>query len=198
MFTDPLVLARVLGLTFDRLGIPYLVGGSVATSIHGELRTTQDIDFSASFREDQILPFVEALREEFYVDDEMIRSAREHHTSFNVIHLGSMDKADIFLPREDFRFQQELSRSRRVLLDPTDPASGVNVASPEDAILRKLEWYRDGGGISDRQWRDVLGVLKVQGGTLEFEYLRRWADILEIRDLLERATEAAGSPDHRC
>ena len=87
MYYDPFVLARRLARTFDALGIPYLIGGSVATSFHGELRTTQDIDFAAQFREDQIVPFVEELQQEFYVDEEMIRSALRYHSSFNVIYL---------------------------------------------------------------------------------------------------------------
>jgi hypothetical protein len=136
---------------------------------------------------------VEALRLEFYVDEDVIRSSLSHHTSFNVIYLASMDKADIFLPKNDGRFRQELARRRLVCLDTNDPASGVSVASPEDAVLRKLEWYRDGGGVSDRQWRDVLGVLKVQGQALELDYLRRWADQLAIRELLNRALDESGT-----
>lgn len=192
MYTDPFVLALRLARTFDALRIPYLIGGSVATSIHGELRTTHDIDFVAHLRESHILPFVEALRQEFYVDEEMIRSAVRHHTSFNVIYLESMDKADVFLPKNGERLRQELARRRLVRLDANDSTSTVSVASPEDAVLHKLEWYRDGGGISDRQWRDVLGVLKVQGKSLDLDYLRRWADQLAIRELLERALDEAG------
>jgi hypothetical protein len=192
MYSDPLVLALRLARTFDALSIPYLIGGSVATSIHGELRTTQDIDFAAHFRESHILPFVEALRQEFYVDEEMIRSALRHHTSFNVIFLESMDKADVFLPKNDDRRRQELARKRQIQLDASDPTSTVSVASPEDAVLHKLEWYRDGGGVSDRQWRDVLGVLKVQGKALDLDYLRRWADQLALRELLEQALDECG------
>ncbi|MFN3649756.1 MAG: hypothetical protein ACK47B_09245 [Armatimonadota bacterium] len=192
MYSDPLVLALRLARTFDALSVPYLIGGSVATSIYGELRTTQDIDFVALFRESQIPAFVEALRHEFYVHEEMIRSALRHHTCFNVIHLESMDRADVFLPADDARFRQELDRRRAVRLDVNDPGSSVFVASPEDAVLHKLEWYRDGGGVSDRQWRDVLGVLKVQGSSLEIDYLRGWADRLTFRDLLERALGESG------
>lgn len=187
MYSDPFVLALRLARTFDALSIPYLIGGSVATSVHGELRTTQDIDFAAHLLERQIPPLVEALRQEFYVDDEMIRSALLHHSSFNVIYLESMDKADVFLPRDDERLRQEMARRRQIRLDPNDSTSTVFIASPEDAVLYKLEWYRDGGGVSDRQWRDVLGVLKVQEESLDLDYLRRWADQLALRELFERA-----------
>jgi hypothetical protein len=192
MYGDPMVLALRLGRTFDALSIPYLIGGSVATSVYGELRTTQDIDFVAQFGEEHVIPFVEALRQDFYVSEEMIRSALCYRGSFNVIWLESMDKADVFVPEAAERLRQEMTRRRLVPLDPNDPTSTVYVASPEDAVLHKLEWYRDGGGVSDRQWRDVLGVLKVQGKSLELDYLRRWADQLVIRELLERALEESG------
>jgi hypothetical protein len=192
MYSDPFLLALRLARTFDALGIPYLIGGSVATSIHGELRTTQDIDFVARFQESHVAPFVEALQQEFYVDDEMIRAAVRHHTSFNVIYLDSMDKADVFLPKDDERLRQEFARRHAIRLHPDDSTSTVFVASPEDAVLHKLEWYRDGGGLSDRQWRDALGVLKVQGDSLDLGDLRDWADRLGIRELLEQALDESG------
>ena len=195
MFSDPLAVAARVAHAFDAIGIPYWVGGSVATSIHGELRTTQDIDFVAQIHPGQVLPLVRALQGEFYIDAEMIRTALREHASFNIICFETSDKADIFLPKVDARFRTEMSRRWNVCPNPGNPEIGLCVASPEDAILHKLEWYQAGGGFSDRQWRDILGVLKTQGAALEFDYMREWADTLGIRDLLDRALDEAGSPD---
>jgi hypothetical protein len=104
--------------------------------------------------------------------------------------LGNAVRARITL--QDERLREELARRRLVRLEADDPTSTVAVASPEDAVLHKLEWFRDGGGVSDRQWRDVLGVLKVQGESLELDYLRRRAAQLATGELLERALDEAG------
>jgi hypothetical protein len=73
-----------------------------------------------------------------------------------------------------------------------EPGSEVNVASPEDTVLQKLLGYRKGGETSDRQWRDVQGVLKARGKSLDRDYLERWAPTLGVMDLLERAVTEAG------
>jgi hypothetical protein len=74
----------------------------------------------------------------------------------------------------------------------TDPERTAYVASAEDTVLTKLEWYRMGSEVSERQWRDVLGVLKVQAERLDLAYLRRWAAALGVADLLEQALSQAG------
>jgi hypothetical protein len=177
----------------NSLGIPYHVGGSIACSIHGIPRFTQDIDLVASVRSEHIESLVNALEDEFYVDAAMIQEAIERVSSFNIIDLDSLSKVDIFVRSTDPRAEVEAGRRLLQKLDPDNERSAIYVSSPEDTILRKLEWFRLGGGISDRQWLDVIGVLKVQAGALDLAYLQHWSEKIGIADLLERAIAAARS-----
>jgi hypothetical protein len=172
--------------TLERLGIPYAVGGSLASSVHGVMRSTLDVDIVADMRLEHIQPLVAALSKEFYADDEMMRDAIQHHSSFNLIHYETAFKVDIFIRKLRAFDQMQLER-RRTAVIATDPEQSVYVTSPEDVILSKLEWYRMGGEVSDRQWRDILGVLKTRAGELELDYLHKWAKELKVTDLLERA-----------
>jgi hypothetical protein len=172
--------------TLERLGIPYAVGGSLASSLHGVMRSTLDVDIVADMQAEHIRPLVEALSKEFYADAEMMRDAIEHQSSFNLIHYETAFKVDIFIRKSRPFDQMQLNR-RRLSIIANDPEESVYVTSPEDTILAKLEWYRMGGEVSDRQWRDILGVLKTRAGELDLEYLRKWAAELNVRDLLERA-----------
>jgi hypothetical protein len=129
---------------------------------------------------------VAALSKDFYADDEMMKDAIEHKSSFNLIHYETAFKVDIFIRKSRAFDQMQLER-RRMSVIATDPEQSVYVTSPEDVVLSKLEWYRMGGEVSDRQWRDILGVLKTRAGELELDYLRKWAQELKVTDLLERA-----------
>lgn len=172
--------------TLEQIGISYAVGGSLASSLHGVMRSTLDVDIVADMRLEHIPPLVATLSKEFYADDEMMRDAIEHHSSFNLIHYETAFKVDIFIRKlRDFDTMQ-LER-RRTSIIATNPERSVYVTSPEDTILAKLEWYRMGGEVSDRQWRDILGVLKTRAGELDLAYLRKWAGELNVNDLLERA-----------
>jgi len=172
--------------TLEQIGIPYAVGGSFASSLHGIMRSTLDVDIVADMRLEHIKPLVAALSKEFYADDEMMKGAIEHHSSFNLIHYETAFKVDIFIRKLRAFDQMQLER-RRTSIISTDPEQSIYVASPEDVILSKLEWYRRGGETSERQWRDILGVLKTRAGELELDYLRKWAKELKVTDLLERA-----------
>jgi len=172
--------------TLEQIGIPYAVGGSFASSLHGIMRSTLDVDIVADMRLEHIMPLVAALSKEFYADDEMMKGAIEHHSSFNLIHYETAFKVDIFIRKLRAFDQMQLER-RRTSIISTDPEQSIYVASPEDVILSKLEWYRMGGETSERQWRDILGVLKTRAGELELDYLRKWAKELKVTDLLERA-----------
>lgn len=172
--------------TLERLGIPYAIGGSLAGSVHGVMRSTLDVDIVADMRLEHIQPLVAALSREFYADDEMMRDAIERRSSFNLIHYETAFKVDIFIRKSRAFDQMQLER-RQPSVIATDPEQSVYVTSPEDVILSKLEWYRMGGEVSDRQWRDILGVLKTRAGELDLDYLRRWARELNVADLLERA-----------
>ena len=174
----------------EQLGVPYHIGGSVASSIYGILRATIDVDLVADLRLGQVQPLLKQLEATYYIDEDMIRDAIRHRSSFAVIHLNTMLKVDVFIPKSRLFDQEELRRvQQEVLAEGTRP---FNVASPEGTILNKLEWYRMGGEVSDRQWNDILGVLKVQGTGLDMAYLERWSASLNVTDLLERALVDAG------
>jgi hypothetical protein len=126
------------------------------------------------------------LRGAFYVDAQAVEDAITHRSSFNVIHLETMFKVDVFIPKRRPFDQAQLDR-RILQVIATDPERTAYMASAEDTILAKLDWYRQGGQVSERQWRDVLGVLRVQGDSLDMDYLRRQAAALGIADLLEQS-----------
>ena len=140
--------------TLERLGILYAVGGSLASSLHGVMRSTLDVDIVAEMQPEHIQPLVEALSKEFYADDEMMRDTIEHQSSFNLIHYETAFKVDIFIRKSRAFDQMQLNRRRRSGI-ASNPEESVYVTSPEDTILAKLEWYRMGGEVSDRQWRDT-------------------------------------------
>jgi len=148
----------------------------------------------ADLRLEHAEPLARALGGTFYVDAESIREAVLHQRSFNVIHLETMFKVDVFVVKKrPFHHSQMERRMAQVIA--TDPDRTAYVATAEDTILAKLEWYRMSGDVSEQQWRDVLGVMKVQADRLDLAYLRQWAAQLNISDLLERAIKEAGFLD---
>ncbi len=190
MQNEPVEVTLKVTDIFEKLGIPYLIGGSLASTLYGMVRTTQDSDIVAEMRLGHLQPFVTALQDEFYIDDEMIAESIQRNSSFNIVHRESMFKVDVFIPRPRPFLQSQLARAQRqTFIFETEVSA--KFASPEDTILSKLEWYRLGGEVSDRQWRDVLGVLKTRAGDLDLAYLRQWAGELKVSDLLERALSEA-------
>lgn len=186
MQNEPVEVTLKVTNVFEKLGIPYLIGGSLASTLHGMVRTTQDSDIVAEMRLEHLQPFVLALQDEFYIDEEMIAESVHRNSSFNIIHRETMFKVDVFIPRPRPFLQAQLARAQRQTFSLVTEMS-AKFASPEDTILSKLEWYRMGGEVSDRQWRDILGVLKTRAGELDLEYLRKWGAELNVSDLLERA-----------
>jgi hypothetical protein len=191
---DPGALSVAVQVTrvLDDLGIPYVIGGSLASIAHGMMRTTMDVDIIADIQTKHVDEFYQALRKQFYLPDETIlHEAIERRSSFNLIHLATMFKVDIFIPREREFDQQQLDRR---LSEPASSESKerVWIMSPEDVILAKLDWYRTGGESSERQWRDVLGVLQAQKSFVDVPYLKKWARTLQVSDLLERALAEVG------
>lgn len=186
MLAEPLeVILQVIDV-LDDLDVPYWIGGSLAVAVHGVARSTLDADLVADLKVKHIELFAGALDDIFYLDIEMVKDAIMRRSSFNIIHRETMFKVDIFALRDrDFDQSQLLRRENQIVA--LEPERMAHVCTPEDLVLIKLEWYRIGGEVSDRQWRDILGVLKAQSGKLDREYMRKWADELEVSDLLDRA-----------
>ena len=176
---------------FDQLGVKHYVGGSVASSAFGLPRTTLDADLIAVLNVRHVDSLVSALSSEFYVSGPMVRGAIENESSFHVVHLATMFKIDVFVAKSRPFDQSALSRIRRDSLGDPEDELEVWLPSPEDVVLSKLEWYRLGDEASQRQWTDVLGVLKVQRDKLDKQYLQYWARELAISDLIDRALSEA-------
>jgi len=189
-----IILAALIPVVeaFEQLGIDYYVGGSVASLTHGIYRTTADVDIVADIRIIDIEPFVLYLQDSFYLDADSIKEAIKHRSEFSLLHYKTMFKVDIFLSKNRPFDLAVRSRVEEGTLTDSQIDRPFIVESPEDVVLTKLEWYKMGGGVSDRQWNDILGVLKVRGTALDTQYLRRWAATLDVADLLERALDDAG------
>ena len=176
----------------ERQGVRSYISGSVASSAHGLPRATQDVDLVATLSHDHVQPLVNALEDAFYIDADMIHEAIDRGNSFNVIHLDTMLKLDVFVLGSDAFEQEAFRRAQHIELRLADDARPFHFASPEDVILHKLRWFMLGDEVSERQWLDVLGVLKVQTHQLDLPYLRQWAHHLGLTGLLQRALEEAG------
>ena len=179
-----LTVARAL----EALGVPYLVGGSMASSFHGEPRTTQDVDMVVGLKPKDIEAFVAQLGDNFYAEVSALGRAVEHRSSANLIHLPSSTKIDLFIMGGTPVDAKQMARRQRLALPEIDGAH-LYVYAPEDILLQKLRWYRLGDGVSERQWRDVLALIRVQHGRLDLDYARETAAELGVEDLLESALD---------
>jgi hypothetical protein len=192
----PASLAIVLGVIdlLENLNIRYHLGGSFASAIHGVPRQTMDADMVVDLDAARVATLVDGLKSDFYVDPEVAADAVSRRGSFNAIHLGSGFKVDFFVKGNSDFDELELDRSELYQI-VADPPRSVFVKTAEDTVLRKLQWYVDGGGVSDRQWRDVLGVLLTGGDDLDRGYLQTWADRLGLGEVLNRASSEVDGPD---
>ena len=179
----------------EKLGVRYAIGGSVASSVHGIVRSTGDVDIVVDLLPEHVDRFVEAVRGDFYVAEEHVTTAVAGGKSFNLIGLDPIFKVDIFVAKDKpFEISQlDRGRSLAVSADSESSARTLYVSSPEDVVLAKLQWYCKGGEVSDRQWQDVLGVLRVQGSALDRDYMQRMATRVDVADLLAQALSEAHS-----
>jgi hypothetical protein len=178
---------------FRRLGIAYALGGSMASSIYGESRHTNDADVAVEPFDGKEEALVAALGPNFYVALPSVREAVARRSSFNILNTASGFKMDVFV-RKDRPFEAS-ALARRIPMEFSDaPGRPVDVLSAEDVVLFKLEWYRLGGEVSDRQWKDIVSVLRIRGAQIDQAYLDRWAGDLGVADLLARARQESAAP----
>ncbi len=192
MLEDSLWLAVKIAQIFDRFAIAYYVGGSVASSLQGEVRATEDLDLVADLTRSQAEHLIDTMSGEFYISDVAIADALAGRTSsFNIIHQATIEKADIFILRGDAFARSKMAR-RQLYTSSEEPDMAFYLCSAEDIILQKLVWLKMTKGESQKQWRDILGVLKLQGENLDFSYLWQWADIIGVAEALPQALTEAG------
>ena len=187
---EGLAILKEVIQAFDELGIPYAVGGSVASSIQGKPRFTLDADISVEPFPGREAELVSRFGGDYYISLPAVKEAVRDRSSFNIIQTAKAAKVDVFV-RKDRPFELSAMHRKRNLVLAEQGLGAIQVLSPEDIILHKLEWYRLGDEVSDRQWSDILGVIQVQGERLDRAYLQKWAEELGVADLLARAFSQA-------
>ena len=175
---DLLVALEPVLEALHRLNVRHFVGGSIASSAHGVPRASIDADVIAELRPMHAASLTAALRGAYYVPEQRLADAVANQTSFNVIHLDTMLKIDVFVSRDRPSDRRALDRIRRASLEG---GGTIPVSSPEDTLLAKLEWFRQGGELSERQWADIAGLLRVNS-TLDDGYLLDGARELGVAD----------------
>ena len=189
--TDLLLALKPVVNVFEELKISYVVGGSIASSVYGIARSTLDADLMADIKLAHIAPLVAGLKDSYYISELAIQESLARHSSFNLIHLATIVKVDIFIPKENLFDQIIMTRKKERPIDDVDPHL-FQLTSAEDIILLKLDWFRQANGQSEKQWSDIWGVLRVQKDRLDQTYLAEWANRLGLTDLLNKAFSDAG------
>jgi hypothetical protein len=187
---EPIAVTLEVTSALEKLGIRYAVGGSLASSVHGVPRSTQDLDLVVELPGSKVAALVDELSGGFYVDRDMIQDAIRRRSCFNILHLRTMFKVDLFVSDGSPLLLEEMAR--RQTFELGEPPRVVQVCTAEDIVIQKLDWYEKGGRVSERQWRDLIGVLSVRGGELDLGYIRRWSAELGLSMLCERALEETG------
>jgi hypothetical protein len=183
-------IALKVASAFTSVGAEYFLGGSLASSLQGEPRATNDIDFVIALPTGRILALRDALGTDFEVDTDMLRDAVLHARCANAFYLPVVTKVDFFGRGYEPFDDSEFSRRRPVVVRTTGET--IVVKSAEDTVLRKLLWFREGGEVSEKQWRDIVSVLRISGDTMDDAYLDSWSSRLSLEVLLRRARDARG------
>lgn len=182
----PLSVLLQVAAALEELGIPYVLVGSFASSMHGMYRATADIDIVADVKAEQVQPLLAALQSAFYIDEHAMHDAVVERRSFNAIHFDSVFKVDIFIPKTDDFARAQLGRRQARKISPSREET-VYVATAEDTILAKLRWYQAGKEVSANQWNDVVGIMGTSRESLDMPYLDDWAQKLGVTALLQKA-----------
>lgn len=186
--TDPneiAVAVVALADAFDLLAVTWAIGGSLASAAHGEPRATNDVDVVATLTAQGARQFAMQLGEAFYADPDVAAEAARSHSCFNVIDNRSFIKLDVFVPAPGPLGAGQLDR--RQLLPIFGGVRPLPILGPEDVVLQKLRWFELGGGVSDRQWRDIVSVLRIGGAAIDRAYLDGVAAHGGLTTLLDRA-----------
>lgn len=183
------VLLEVVAI-LERLGVPYYLGGSYASGMHGVPRSTRDADLVVEMSAAQAHDFTIALGTSYYADADMMTSSIKSGISFNIVHLSTQFKIDFYPVGTSRLRKSEMERRSRQPLGGRE----VFLATAEETLLAKLSWFREGGEVSDRQWGDIIGIIEVQGDRLDRVYLERWARDIGVADLLTVALDQS-KPD---
>jgi len=186
----PFGLVLAMAAIFDELGVPYALGGSMASSLLGEPRSTVDVDLAVQLDAATGEALLERISARFYVPVESAREAIRAHSSFNLVDTENALKVDLFVVGDGLLDRMQIQR--RVRIGMPGAPDGIWVTSAEDQVLRKLDWFRNSGSTSERQWRDVVGILRVHGAELDAEYLSESARALDLSGELDEARRQAG------
>ena len=187
MSQPPLQIVARVAEAIGALGARYLISGSLASSHFGVPRATLDADLVVEIGPADVEELARLLGNEFYADVARMREALRAGSSFNLIHLPTLFKIDVFPSPAVAWSRERMERAREERVDAGPGPVSLRFSSPEDTLLHKLVWYRSGGEVSDRQWQDVLSILRVQGEGLDQAHLDRWAPELGVADLVARA-----------
>lgn len=184
---------RHLARKLSPLGIELVIGGSVAGSLYSNPRYTQDADVSVEPFFGREAEIVRLLEDEYVISLPAVRSAVQRRSTFNVLRKTTSFKIDIFI--QGSRPFDRIARERRQPLPAEYPGDTVvYVHSPEDIVLQKLAWYRLGNEVSDKQWADILGILRAQRGKLDESHIAHWSGELKVADLWQRAHAELSRP----
>lgn len=190
MIPGPLEVAAEMATIFDRLHIRYVIGGSVASSLIAEPRSTVDIDIAVVMTQSDLEALISEVRPSFYIPETAAHEAVRDHGTFNLIHQKAAFKVDVFVLGSGVLDVNQMGR--RVLVNiRREPPTLLWVTSPEDQVLRKLDWFHEGGSVSDRQWRDVVGIIRINDDSLDDEYLAATATMVGLDNLLRLAQAQA-------
>ncbi len=191
-YMNPEMLLYTLVDLFERLNVPYFVTGSVAAMTYGEPRLTLDVDIVAELREEHVPAFCETFAPpDYYVSGETVRAAIRTHRQFNVLHITDGVKADIIIPKNTEFNQSRLKRRRPKQVGSRD---GVIIASPEDVILKKMEYFQEGG--SEKHLRDIVSMLKISSTMIDQDYIAHWAMTLNVQDVWQMILRKLETPSN--